>query len=118
MKRKIAFLDWRLRLQTSRIYRFPAIPGRKRRGGKPPLPGLAPESALRLRPRRALSSAPVSTSVGGQPWFAKRVVVADGRVDSRLLLPTPKHCLIKMLPVEFRHGGRQNREATEFGNQT
>jgi hypothetical protein len=23
-----------------------------------------------------------------------------------------------MLPVEFRHGGRQKREATEFGNQT
>ena len=48
-----------------------------RRGGKPPLPGLAPESALGLRPRRALSSAPVSTSLGGQPCFAQRVVVAD-----------------------------------------
>ena len=29
-------------------------------------PGLAPESALRLHPCRALSSAPVSTSVGRQ----------------------------------------------------
>ena len=25
---------------------------------------------------------------------------------------------MNVLPVEFRHGGRQKREATEFGNQT
>ncbi len=42
----------------------------------------------------------------------------SGRVDSRLLLPARGRCLIKMLPVEFRHDGRQNRKATEFGNQT
>jgi hypothetical protein len=42
-----------------------------------PEPGLAPESALRLHPCRALSSAPVSTSVGGEGCFAKSVVVAD-----------------------------------------
>ena len=42
-----------------------------------PGPGLAPESALRLHPCRALSSAPVSTSVGGKSCFAKRVVVAN-----------------------------------------
>ena len=46
--------------------------------GKPrPDLGLAPESALRLHPCRALSSAPVSTSVGSQRLFAKKVVVVD-----------------------------------------
>jgi hypothetical protein len=42
-----------------------------------PGPGLAPESALRLHPCRALSSAPVSTSVGKECRFAKLVVVVD-----------------------------------------
>lgn len=41
-----------------------------------PETGLAPESALRLHPCRALSSAPVSTSVGGDRSYAKTVVVA------------------------------------------
>ncbi len=46
--------------------------------GQPrPKPGLAPESALRLHPCRALSSAPVSTSVGKECYFAKLVVVVD-----------------------------------------
>ena len=46
--------------------------------GQPrPKPGLAPESALGLHPCRALSSAPVSTSVGGEGCFANSVVVAD-----------------------------------------
>jgi hypothetical protein len=46
--------------------------------GQPrPEPGLAPESALRLHPCRALSSAPVSTSVGKEGCFAKLVVVVD-----------------------------------------
>jgi len=46
--------------------------------GQPrPEPGLAPESALRLHPCRALSSAPASTSVGEQHGYAKPVVVAD-----------------------------------------
>jgi hypothetical protein len=40
-------------------------------------PGLAPESALRLHPCRALSSAPVSTSVEGRSCNGKRVIVAD-----------------------------------------
>ena len=76
MKRKMSLLDWRLRLQTSGILRITAIPD-GRRGGKPPLPGLAPESALRLHPCRALPSAPVSPSVEAQVWFAKSVVVVD-----------------------------------------
>jgi len=46
--------------------------------GQPrPKPGLAPKSALRLHPCRALSSAPVSTSVGKECYFAKLVVVVD-----------------------------------------
>jgi hypothetical protein len=46
--------------------------------GQPrPKPGLAPESALRLHPCRALSSAPVRTSVGSESRSAKRVVVVD-----------------------------------------
>lgn len=40
-----------------------------------PEPGLAPESALRLHPCRALSSAPASTSVGGDGSSAKNIVV-------------------------------------------
>jgi len=42
-----------------------------------PRPGLAPEAALRLHPCRALSSAPVSTSVEKKRCSAKLVVVAD-----------------------------------------
>ena len=59
------FLNWRLCLQTSGIYRLAAIPGCygfNRRGRiYPAPPGLAPESALRVHPCRA--SAPVSISV-------------------------------------------------------
>ena len=40
------------------------------------------------------------------------------RVDSQFLLPTRTRCLMKMLPVEVRHGGKQNREATEHGHKT
>ena len=40
-------------------------------------PGLAPESALRLHPCRALSSAPVRTSIEARGYFAKIVVVAN-----------------------------------------
>ena len=61
------FLNWRLCLQTSGIYRFAAIPGllSLQPAGQdyPAPPGLAPESALRVHPCRALSSAPVSISV-------------------------------------------------------
>ena len=83
MKRKIALLSWRLRLQTSGIYRDPAIPcclsQKPERARIGPLRHMVwpRKSALRLRPRRALPSAPVSTSVGDQSWFEKRVVVAD-----------------------------------------
>jgi hypothetical protein len=66
--RKTTLLNWRLRLQTSGIYRDPAIPDDKNKTGGPaavaaPRPGLAPESALRLHPCRALPSAPVRISV-------------------------------------------------------
>ena len=62
-------MNWRLCLQTSGIYRASAVPGRpktSKTGGASlarPQPGPAPESALRLHPCRALSSAPVQTSV-------------------------------------------------------
>jgi len=76
-KRKLALLNWRLRLQASGIYRLSAIPDSRRDGTSPPLPGLAPESALRLHPCRALPSAPASTRIRAQRSLAKRVVVAD-----------------------------------------
>jgi hypothetical protein len=84
--RKIVFLNWRLRLQTSGIYRASAIPGGQvkvkiKTGGlavtAAARPGLAPESALRLHPCRALSSAPVRPSVEGGLRFVKLVVVVD-----------------------------------------
>jgi hypothetical protein len=79
--RKLSFFNWRLCLQTSGIYRLAAIPGTlsfKRRGeAMPAPPGLAPKSVLRLRPRRALPSAPVSISVEEEIAFAKLVIVAD-----------------------------------------
>jgi hypothetical protein len=49
-----------------------------RRGGAMPAPfGLAPESALRVHPCRALPSAPVSTSVEKEFVLGKFVVVVD-----------------------------------------
>jgi hypothetical protein len=56
-----------------RLLAFRAEAGKSRPG-----PGLAPESALRLHPCRALSSAPVSTSVEAPRRYVKSVVVADG----------------------------------------
>lgn len=77
--RKRSSLNWRLCLQTSGIYRFDAIPGwHCKTGGAAdaaPRPGLAPESALRLHPCRALSSAPVSNSVGEKRDHTKWVIV-------------------------------------------
>jgi hypothetical protein len=43
----------------------------------PPLSGLAPESALRVHPCRALSSAPASTRIEEKLVLQKLVVVAD-----------------------------------------
>jgi hypothetical protein len=55
----------------------PRLSNQNRRGGfRRHRPGLAPESALRLHPCRALSSAPVSTSVEGRNPYGKRVIVA------------------------------------------
>ena len=72
-------LNWRLRLQTSGIYRLVAIPGwHLKTGGAAdakPRPGLAPESALRLHPCRALSSAPVSNIVSHEREQVNVVVV-------------------------------------------
>lgn len=80
-KRNMTFFDWRLCLQTSGIYRFPAIPGSSRKTGgagyAQPRPGLAPKSALRLHPCRALSSAPVSISLAEDQTLTKVVVVAE-----------------------------------------
>ena len=82
--RKRALLNWRLCLQTSGIYRDPAIPGcqtKIKTGGTAvdaaSRPGLAPESALRLHPCRALPSAPVRPSVDAKGRFSKVVIVAD-----------------------------------------
>jgi len=82
--RKRELLSWRLCLQTSGIYRDPAIPGcpiKIKTGGTAAeaasRPGLAPESALRLHPCRALPSAPVRPSVDGRGQFVKLVIVAD-----------------------------------------
>jgi hypothetical protein len=75
------FLYWRLCLQTSGILSLSCHPRllRSTGGAKrcPPLPGLAPESALRLHPCRALSSAPASTSVKEEFVLEKLVVVVD-----------------------------------------
>jgi hypothetical protein len=80
-KRKTSFLNWRLRLQTSGIYRVSAIPGRCNTGAgrASPGPGLVwpRKSALRLHPCRALPSAPVSISLAEHQAIAKLVVVVD-----------------------------------------
>jgi hypothetical protein len=81
-KRKTAFLYWRLRLQTSGIFRASAIPDCYCKTGGAAADaasrsGLAPESALRVHPCRALPSAPVRPSVEIPPGFVKRVVVVD-----------------------------------------
>ena len=85
--RKNALLSWRLRLQTSGIYRVPAIPARNKTGGAAAVaasrPGLAPESALRLHPCRALPSAPVSISVKNKRSVSKFVIVVVGRNSCR-----------------------------------
>jgi hypothetical protein len=82
--RKTALLNWRLRLQTSGIYRDSAIPGCQIKiktsgtaAAAASRPGLAPESALRLHPCRALPFAPVRPSVGGTGQFVKLVIVVD-----------------------------------------
>ncbi len=78
-KRKMPFLNWRLRLQTSGIYRLSAIPGRcsTGTGRASPGPGLVwpRRSALRLHPCRALPSAPVSISLAEDQAPVKLVVV-------------------------------------------
>src|SRR5262249_29215758 len=61
---------------------------------------------------------PISTSEGELARDCSAKIRSGGRVDSRLLLPARGGCLIKMLPVEFRHDGRQKWEATELGDQT
>jgi hypothetical protein len=81
-KRKMALLCWRLRLQTSGIFRASAIPGSYGKTGGAAAdaasrPGLAPESALRVHPCRALPSAPARPSVGVSVGFVKRVVVVS-----------------------------------------
>ena len=56
-------------------------PRRPAGAGQPhPEPGLAPQSALRLHPCRAIPSAPVSTGLGSQRCFAKRIVVVHREI--------------------------------------
>jgi len=62
-KRKLALLNWRLRLQASGIYRLSAIPDSRRDGTSPPLPGLAPESALRFAVGMTIADHPPHRSV-------------------------------------------------------
>ena len=80
-KRKISLLNWRLRLQTSGIYRVSAIPGSCNTGAGRASPGprlvWPRKSALRLHPCRALPSAPVSMSLTQDQAFTKLVVVVD-----------------------------------------
>ena len=78
-----ACLSWRLRLQTSGIYRVSAIPCGQteiKTGGSAAAaasrPGLAPKSALRLHPCRALSSASAKLRLERHGEFVKLVIVA------------------------------------------
>ena len=64
-------------------------------------------------PRVIAGRAPVAGSSASRRHLRPKL-----RVDSRLLLPARSRCLMNMLPVKDRHDGRQNREATELGNQT
>jgi hypothetical protein len=80
--RTAAFSNWGRGPQTPGIFRDPAIPGCSQQ--KPSGAAFAAtalvwprKSALRLHPCRALSSAPVSTSVDGRSRYTKRVIVAD-----------------------------------------
>jgi len=80
-KRKIPSFNWRLRLQTSGIYRVSAIPGSCNTGAgrASPGPGLVwpRKSALRLHPCRALPSAPVRISLAEDQAVVKLAVVVD-----------------------------------------
>ena len=57
--RKNALLSWRLRLQTSGIYRVPAIPARNKTGGAAAVaasrPGLAPEVSAQVASLQGLT---------------------------------------------------------------
>jgi len=85
-KRRVSFFNWRLRLQTSGIYRVRAIPCDlvkvKAKAGAAHYVRLRlmvwpRKSALRLHPCRALSSAPVSMSLAQDQAITKLVVVVD-----------------------------------------
>ena len=79
--RKVSFLDLEAPppdLRDLSLSCHPRSLRLNRRGGAMSAPsGLAPEPALRLRPRRALPSAPVSTSVEKEFVLGKLVVVVD-----------------------------------------
>ena len=50
-----------------------------------------------------------STSPLSNPGVRRQLLLpACRRVDSLFLLPTGTRCLMEMLPVEVRHGGKQN----------
>lgn len=88
IKRKMSFFTWRLRLQTSGIYRVSAIPCGLAKARSKTKAGAAHylrlrlmvwprKSALRVHPCRALPSAPVSISLAEDQAFVKLVVVVD-----------------------------------------
>jgi len=79
-KRKLSFFHWRLCLQTSGIYRFPAIPGRYcqpagRSDIRPSWSG--PGVSAQVASLQSLIPAPVSTSVEEEFVLEKLVVVVD-----------------------------------------
>ena len=77
--RKKSLMDLEALPPNLRDFTRSCHPRRGDRWGGPsrPEPGLAPESALRLHPCRALSSAPVSPSVETQRYVAKMVIDAS-----------------------------------------
>ncbi len=79
-KRKLSFLELEALPPDLRDLSLSAIPATRLTGGAercPPLSGLAPESALRVHPCRALPSAPASTSIEEKSVLEKLVVVVD-----------------------------------------
>jgi hypothetical protein len=88
-KRKLSFLELEALPPDLGDLSHPAIPVRccSTAGADrcPPRPGLAPESALRLHPCRALPSAPASTSVEEEIVWEKHVVVVEATRPEKVI---------------------------------
>lgn len=80
-RRKLSFLDLEALPPDLRDFALSRHPSRAEEtagaGYARSRPGLAPEAALRVHPCRALSSAPVRSSVDHTPLSTKFVIVAD-----------------------------------------